>query len=179
MSERIDLVLIAEYFDESLVMMKRELCWDLDDVVYFRFHQRGQDYKERNVTEKMNLQIIKWNKADWELYKHFNKTLWEKILKQDSSFRNEVQELRQKIKALEKECISSIGVSEETGEFETILNDKTPSYNRYLCRKMTMSEAEYIVYLKEKFLFKVKEKVFGNSNLYSLKTTNNSKLSTT
>ena len=135
MSERIDVVLIAEYFDESLVMMKRELCWDLDDVVYFRFHQRGKDYKERNITEKMNLQIIKWNKADWELYKYFNRTLWEKIMKQDSSFKNEVQDLRRKIEALEKECVSSVQVSEETGELETILNVKTPSSNKYLCRK--------------------------------------------
>lgn len=158
LTERIDLVLIAEYFDESLIMLKRELCWDLDDVVYFRFHQRGQDYKEKNITEKMNLQIIKWNKADWDLYQHFNRTLWEKISKEGLHFQDEVKELRRKIWTLEKQCISSMQVSEKTGELETILSSEIPAYNRYLCRKMTMSEKEYIAYLKEKLSSKLKRR---------------------
>lgn len=30
-----DLVLVAEYFDESLVLLADALCWGLDDVVGF------------------------------------------------------------------------------------------------------------------------------------------------
>ena len=29
------LVLIREYFDESLVLLKRRLCWDLKDTIYY------------------------------------------------------------------------------------------------------------------------------------------------
>lgn len=32
------LVFIYEYLDELLVMLKRKLCWELDDVVYFKFY---------------------------------------------------------------------------------------------------------------------------------------------
>ena len=31
-----DLVLIAERFDESLILMKNLLCWDLQDVIYLK-----------------------------------------------------------------------------------------------------------------------------------------------
>lgn len=30
-----ELVLITEYMDESLVLLKRKMCWTLDDVAYF------------------------------------------------------------------------------------------------------------------------------------------------
>ena len=31
-----DLVLLAERFDESLVVMKEVLCWDLQDIMYLK-----------------------------------------------------------------------------------------------------------------------------------------------
>ena len=34
MDERFTTVLITEYFAESLLILKREMCWQLDDVVY-------------------------------------------------------------------------------------------------------------------------------------------------
>ena len=34
------LVLITEYFDESLVMLKRIMCWQLDDILYIKQNQR-------------------------------------------------------------------------------------------------------------------------------------------
>lgn len=41
-----------EYFDESLILLKRELCWDLDDIVYFKFNQRAQAYKQTMITNE-------------------------------------------------------------------------------------------------------------------------------
>ncbi|XP_012590311.1 PREDICTED: galactose-3-O-sulfotransferase 2, partial [Condylura cristata] len=38
---RFPLVLIAEYFDESLVLLRRLLRWRLDDVVAFKVNARG------------------------------------------------------------------------------------------------------------------------------------------
>lgn len=58
LAEKIDLVLIMEYFDESLVLLKRELCWDLDDVVYFKLNQRSPEYKETNITDQQKVSSI-------------------------------------------------------------------------------------------------------------------------
>lgn len=41
-----------EYFDESLILLKRELCWDLDDIAYFKFNQRAQEYKQTMITNE-------------------------------------------------------------------------------------------------------------------------------
>ena len=35
-----DLVLLAERFDESLVVMKEVLCWDLQDIMYLKVRNR-------------------------------------------------------------------------------------------------------------------------------------------
>lgn len=58
LAEKIDLVLIMEYFDESLVLLKRELCWDLDDVVYFKLNKRSQEYKQQNITAEQQVQCF-------------------------------------------------------------------------------------------------------------------------
>ena len=42
-----DLVMIMDYFDESVVLLKRLVCWELDDILYFKSNER-QD-KERAV----------------------------------------------------------------------------------------------------------------------------------
>ena len=53
-SKRFDLVLIAEYFDESLVLMKRMLCWDFEDIVYVKHKVRNTLFRN-NVTEKQKV----------------------------------------------------------------------------------------------------------------------------
>ncbi|KAJ7379647.1 hypothetical protein OS493_014043 [Desmophyllum pertusum] len=157
LAEKIDLVLLMEYYDESLVLLKRELCWDLDDVIYFKLNQRSQEYKQTNITDQQQMQINDWNSADAALYEFFNKTFWNKIANQDhTSFYQEVRELRRKVKSLEEECINSLQTNHDTGEVEIKLNTNTASnINRYLCEKMTMKEENYILYLKKKFNLKL------------------------
>lgn len=55
LAEKINLVLIMEYFDESLVLLKRELCWDLDDVIYFKLNQRSLEYKQTEITRQQQV----------------------------------------------------------------------------------------------------------------------------
>ena len=35
-----DLVLLAERFDESLVVMKDLLCWDIEDIMYLKVRRQ-------------------------------------------------------------------------------------------------------------------------------------------
>nr|XP_054757334.1 galactose-3-O-sulfotransferase 3-like [Lytechinus pictus] len=41
----IDLVLIAEYFDESLVILQRLMCWDFKDIVYITQNAREEKFR--------------------------------------------------------------------------------------------------------------------------------------
>uniref|UniRef100_A0A803JS87 Galactose-3-O-sulfotransferase 4, gene 6 n=1 Tax=Xenopus tropicalis TaxID=8364 RepID=A0A803JS87_XENTR len=70
------LVLLSEYFDESMVLLKEELCWDLDDVVTFKLNAREASTPlEERETEMLRA----WNALDWYLYVYFNRTFWEKV----------------------------------------------------------------------------------------------------
>ena len=44
LEDQLDLVLIGEYMDESLVLLQRLLCWQLNDVVYLK--QRVRRHRE-------------------------------------------------------------------------------------------------------------------------------------
>ena len=65
-----DLVLIAEYYDESLVLLADILCWDLFDVRYLKLNARKAS-KVSNITEAARGSLETWLEADRKLYDHF------------------------------------------------------------------------------------------------------------
>ena len=65
-----DLVLIAEYFDEGLVLLAQILCWDLSDVRYLKQNARVSS-KVSNITETARDSLETWLEADRKLYDHF------------------------------------------------------------------------------------------------------------
>jgi len=69
------LVLITDYFDESLIMMKNRLCWSWEDIVYIKFKMRIEEAKTE-VNPVLEKKILKWNHADRKVYDYFNKTFW-------------------------------------------------------------------------------------------------------
>ena len=60
MDENFTLILLTDFFDESLIMMKHLLCWDWDDIVYIKFKMRTDDSKaevSQNCQGPYNKQI--------------------------------------------------------------------------------------------------------------------------
>lgn len=43
------LVLLTDYFDISLIMMKNKLCWEWDDIVYIKFKMRIEEAKTKVI----------------------------------------------------------------------------------------------------------------------------------
>ncbi|KAM9794001.1 galactosylceramide sulfotransferase isoform 2-T2 [Syngnathus typhle] len=78
LSRRFHLVLIAEYFDESLILLKETLCWSMEDILYFKLNARASSSVSR-LTPESRARALGWNGADWRLYRHFNATLWDKV----------------------------------------------------------------------------------------------------
>ncbi|XP_039253216.2 galactosylceramide sulfotransferase-like isoform X1 [Styela clava] len=76
--KQFDLVLIAEYFDISLLLLKDLLGWKMEDIVYLSLNAREKDTVGRLTSEDIEL-IYQWNKADVAVYKHFNKTIWHRV----------------------------------------------------------------------------------------------------
>ncbi|KAB5579096.1 hypothetical protein PHYPO_G00190810 [Pangasianodon hypophthalmus] len=72
------LVMIAEYFDESLVLLRHLLSWDLEDVLYIKQNMRMPSSKG-NLSEAQLGKIREWNAIDAMLYDHFNASLWRQL----------------------------------------------------------------------------------------------------
>ncbi|XP_056156807.1 galactose-3-O-sulfotransferase 3 [Lampris incognitus] len=72
------LVMIAEHFDESLVLLRHLLSWDLDDVLYVKLNMRTPSSK-RSLTPGLPAKIRTWNSLDARLYDHFNASLWRQL----------------------------------------------------------------------------------------------------
>ncbi|XP_069028852.1 galactosylceramide sulfotransferase [Embiotoca jacksoni] len=78
LSNRFHLVLIAEYFEESLILLKDLLCWTTEDILHFKLNAR----KRSSVSllgPEMRAKALEWNGADWRLYQHFNATFWARV----------------------------------------------------------------------------------------------------
>lgn len=79
-----DLVLITEYFDLSLVLLKRRLCLDFEDILYLRSLER---IKKEVVENEVILQkIANMQSLDIALYQHFNNTFWREVEKEKGIF---------------------------------------------------------------------------------------------
>ncbi|KAB5550106.1 hypothetical protein PHYPO_G00049880 [Pangasianodon hypophthalmus] len=100
------LILISEYFDESMVLLRHALCWPLEDVVSFRLNSRSEKSR-KSLSAEMIEQVKKWSSLDWRLYRHFNTSFWRRI---DTSLgraklQEEVELLRARRAVLEKTCL--------------------------------------------------------------------------
>ncbi|KAI1891289.1 hypothetical protein AGOR_G00142250 [Albula goreensis] len=100
-----DLILITEYFDESMILLKEAMCWDIDDVVTFKHNSRNESDR-KNISQDVASRIQDWNSLDWRLYNHFNVTFWAKLEEMFSPARlqEELAILREKRKLLETQC---------------------------------------------------------------------------
>ncbi|XP_076833316.1 galactose-3-O-sulfotransferase 2 isoform X2 [Brachyhypopomus gauderio] len=107
------LILISEYFDESMVLLKHVLCWTLDDVVSFRLNSRSE--KSRNkLSPEMAEKVKQWSSLDWRLYQHFNRTFWQHIdtTLGHTKLREELKLLRARRAELEQICLLGGGAVE-------------------------------------------------------------------
>ncbi|XP_065061503.1 galactosylceramide sulfotransferase-like [Rhopilema esculentum] len=153
LENELDLVLILEYFDESLVLMMRQFCWDFDDILYIKMN--AMKYKKRKLNSKTREQILKWNAADVALYKRFNQTFWDKIRKQGKEFWDDVAEFKRR-NADVREICSPAEVEQKAFRLNVtikslVLGQKVDRFHRSFCSKLMMDEVDYLDYFRYKF----------------------------
>ncbi|GIY18349.1 galactose-3-O-sulfotransferase 2 [Caerostris extrusa] len=65
-----DFIMVAEYFDESIILLKHILCWELDDVISLTINARMKNYK-KNLSDEAVKNLEEWNWGDKMLYEYF------------------------------------------------------------------------------------------------------------
>ncbi|KAJ0057251.1 hypothetical protein NL108_002198, partial [Boleophthalmus pectinirostris] len=105
LSKHFHLVLLAEYFEESLILLKELLCWTMEDVLYFKLNTRRNSSVSR-LTPDLKAKAQEWNAIDWKLYQHFNDTFWKKVEAYGiKRMEEDVKELRRRNAEMKAFCI--------------------------------------------------------------------------
>lgn len=95
LDKEFQLVIIAEYFDESIVLMRRMLNWKLSDILYRRLHIRGWDRKLTIPRAHDRRLYRKYAFADYALYDFFFQRLFKQIKRAGDDFYQEVLYFKQ------------------------------------------------------------------------------------
>lgn len=127
--EKFALVLILEKFDESLVLLKRNLCWTTNDILYM-VQNKNRKKPVVNITVEDTQKLRKWSMADYALYEHFLRKLQRSIEAEGEDFQQELSAFRNIQRQFVEFCRSStsnqtltIGSSKFSAEFTVPYKD--------------------------------------------------------
>ncbi|XP_071961234.1 galactose-3-O-sulfotransferase 3-like [Antedon mediterranea] len=141
-----DLVLITEYFDESLILLKKLMCWSFEDILYVSKGIRSASHRYA-LNDELQAKIREWNHADVMLYNHFNKTFWRKIKEYGDSFQKDLSEFRNKQRTVLSHCVDDRNVDDsDRRENKFIL--KSDAIVRVFCKALLRGYVEYTRFIR-------------------------------
>ncbi|XP_015216538.2 uncharacterized protein [Lepisosteus oculatus] len=178
-----DLILVSEYFDESMILLKNALCWKLDDVVSFKLNSRSNKTRQ-DLSRRAMEKIKQWNSLDWKLYLHFNATFWKKIDETvgREEMEREVERLRERRVQLMKTCLQDEGAVDPSQIKDTSLkpfqygaaviqgynlNPELDEITKSKCQSLIMPELQYTALLYTKQFPDIAAKLSASSHQLS------------
>ena len=171
------LVLITEKYDESLLLLKKLMCWQFMDIVYAKKHVNPNLQNNSSALTNQTAESIRaWNRDDRLLYQHFSKRLDRIISTQDQEqFNNDLYNFRKLNNLVLKYCLTMNNNSNNnnnnnnteseanasSAEFHSVLGqleemgEKAPDgfMNRpdCFCLKMERNERDYMYFFAKRF----------------------------
>jgi len=75
-----DLIILADskYFDDSIILLKNELCWTYEDVINLKLNSKSLS-KKSTISIKAKQNIREWLWADYMLYDYFKDRFMTKL----------------------------------------------------------------------------------------------------
>ena len=105
MESEFDFVMIAEYFDQSLAYLRKQLCWSFHDMVYVDQNKRKKKENEMQLkgTEVYQSVIREIIPVYFDAYEYFAEKLREQILSRDD-LKSDVIKLQNILEEKRSEC---------------------------------------------------------------------------
>ncbi|XP_070576254.1 galactose-3-O-sulfotransferase 3-like [Ptychodera flava] len=100
--QEFDLVMLTEYFDESLILLRKLMCWDFEDILYYS--QKVHKTALPTVTIAMKNIIDKLSTVDIQLYNHFNTTFWKRVRNYEGDFEADLTKFRKLKRNVTDKC---------------------------------------------------------------------------
>ena len=128
LDKEFDLVMITEYFEESLILLKRELCWTFDDIAYISKNRAFQKSRRKAMTGETQDLLRRWLWAEYELYDFFK---WKLLKKIEAYGRRRMEEDKAKLR-----------------EANHILKDKCSYREKLECKLLDTPEIQSVKMLR-------------------------------
>ncbi|XP_033126127.1 galactosylceramide sulfotransferase-like [Anneissia japonica] len=144
-----DLVMILEYYDESLILLKQVLCLEYDDIIYIKLAQRQQRNKY-DVSPKLREQMRRWNRNDARLYNHFNTTFWKKINANKKQFDKELREFHNIQDEVTKRCVEHVTLNDGSTKRQIPLNSSKDEVR--FCKRIYKGDVPFVKDLRQQYI---------------------------
>ena len=109
-SERFDFILVFEYLEESLVLLRRMLGWSTKDIIYLNLNEQNPKKDTREWTHRNTYsrdvvrKFEKFAPLDVALYKYSLQTFKKKLQEQTEDFHSELRQFRHLQKKVFQAC---------------------------------------------------------------------------
>ncbi|XP_035661416.1 galactosylceramide sulfotransferase-like isoform X1 [Branchiostoma floridae] len=171
LSKEMDLVMIMEYFDESLVMLKRLMCWELKDILYYKALSFEYATKEKQVPPTLVENHRKWDTVDYHLYEHFVKIFKQKKKDIGLDFTREVENFQKINMAVRIHCSETASEGKEDLIIQETKWNKAFVVTQEFCTIMKYGQLCYMTLLMDRNHRyrnpKVKNKKLSSAHLYA------------
>ncbi|ESO88379.1 hypothetical protein LOTGIDRAFT_175890 [Lottia gigantea] len=143
-----DLILVAEYFDESLLLLKRQLCWELKDIIYISKNVNAQ--KRNYALDAHDVERVRnLTQVDNMLYSKSKTKLLKQIWKLGIEFLDEVFHFKGVLKLVKNYCVHGMKHFSNTTIPESEWNQRF-SVTEGDCRYLLMDEPTLVGNLQER-----------------------------
>ena len=148
LDKEFQIVLIAEYFDESIVLLRRMFNWNMKDILYRNLHIRGWDRKITLPRPRDRELFRKWASIDYSLYDFFFKRLWRQIHLAGADFHEEVLYFKQVRAEVEDFCKVTPNI---TGTYKMSASSWNEGFtiDAEFCRLMFSEEEDFVKMIAE------------------------------
>ena len=143
-----DLVMIQEYFDESLLLLRKMLCWEMDDIVYLSKAVRSQHLRSQ-IDEDLRSKIRSWNHADVLLYWYFNATFWRKLQDYGPTLQRDLAVFRSKLSEAVDTCVENMNQNKKGNRAVAITLKKNASE---WCNLLKMGDVQYTSLIRSRMI---------------------------
>ena len=150
LDRELDLVLMTEYYDESMILLRRLLCWDWMDIVYLAKAIRKNSLRRKEISPELAARIRLWNSADVKLYDHFNKTFWQRVAQYGADeFDADLSYYRKLNHDISQQCLDLSRSSHYDDRIEAYrLADNAPTF----CSRLIRETIPYVRRLKFRYV---------------------------
>ena len=135
LNQMFDFVLIVEYFDESLVMLRRLLNWTTKDIIYIKnnVQQARHDWlpfvNRTDYPDHVKSKFEQFASLDLAVYRHFRQIFLQRLTSQPPDFYSEVKAFRQVRNTVTEYCSSLFADRKRNNVLDIPGSEFTGSFN--------------------------------------------------